>query len=49
MDIENRDQMEKACLCSVMYVGSGTDNCMIVEYSGCVDGLRWTRCGVYVA
>jgi len=37
MDIGN--QMENVCLCSVMYVGSEIDDCVIVEYTGCVDAM----------
>ena len=29
------------CLYSVMYIGSGNGNGMIVECSGCARGLRW--------
>ena len=32
-----------------VYVSSGLRNCMIVEYSECVSGLRWMCCGGSVA
>jgi len=42
MNIEN--QVQNMCLCRVIRVCNGRGICMIVEYSGCVSGLKWICC-----